>query len=149
MQCRFCSNSLTLFSHTVGTPNYFPPEWISSCKYFGIPATVWGLGILLYFLVVGQMPFVDFNEIVTAQVPFISSLSDGKKIAKAELLKVHLNFFINPCLITAHTECNHLIAWCLNKDPEMRPSFDEILSHNWLGDRIEDPSAPGEPVIME
>ncbi|GAA6106278.1 uncharacterized protein LOC113644036 isoform X1 [Tachysurus ichikawai] len=119
-----CGDLLTDKPYTryAGTPNYFPPEWISSCKYFGIPATVWGLGILLYFLVVGQMPFVDFNEIVTAQVPFISSLSD---------------------------ECNHLIAWCLNKDPEMRPSFDEILSHNWLGDRIEDPSAPGEPVIME
>ncbi|XP_047678100.1 serine/threonine-protein kinase PLK4-like isoform X4 [Tachysurus fulvidraco] len=115
-----CGDLLTDKPYTsyAGTPNYFPPEWISSCKYFGIPATVWGLGILLYFLVVGQMPFVDFNEIVTAQVPFISSLSD---------------------------ECNNLIAWCLNKDPEMRPSFDEILSHNWLGDRIEDPSAPADP----
>lgn len=131
----FCDSLFFLYS---GTTFYCPPEWILYQKYFGVSATVWGLGILLYDLLVGDMPFDNYNEITEAQVPPIPGLSHGKKTATFfnlwhfAFLKFHLNSMLILCLITVHTDCKDLIMRCLNQDPDMRPSFDEILSHKWF-----------------
>ncbi|KAK3506358.1 hypothetical protein QTP70_029762, partial [Hemibagrus guttatus] len=115
-----CGDLLTdkPFITYVGTLFYYPPEWILHQKYFGVSATVWNLGILLFELLVGDVPFEDHDEIIAAQLPCISDLSQ---------------------------DCKDLITRCLNQDPDMRPSFDEILSHQWLNER----HGPDEPVRTE
>lgn len=88
-----------------GTRQYSPPEWIQSDKYIGVPATVWSLGILLFDMVCGDIPFEEDKQILNEQVCFPSRISK---------------------------ECKDLIKRCLKKKSSERPSLEEILQHPWF-----------------
>ncbi|RMC04012.1 hypothetical protein DUI87_19349 [Hirundo rustica rustica] len=47
----------TAYTHFAGTPSYTPPEWTHFGWYYGKPATIWSLGILLHQMVCGEHPF--------------------------------------------------------------------------------------------
>jgi serine/threonine protein kinase len=45
-----------------GTPSYMAPEIVGRKDYYGVNADVWALGILLYAMVCGKMPFKAHND---------------------------------------------------------------------------------------
>ncbi|KAM7020777.1 serine/threonine-protein kinase pim-1-like [Acridotheres tristis] len=47
----------TAYTHFAGTLSYSPPEWTKFGWYYGKPATIWSLGILLHQMVCGEHPF--------------------------------------------------------------------------------------------
>lgn len=63
-----------------GTPNYISPE-VASREVHGLPADVWGLGCMLYTLLVGSPPFhtqhvkTTLNKVINADYKIPSELS--------------------------------------------------------------------------
>lgn len=63
-----------------GTPAYIAPEIISDTGYEGFSADIWSLGVLLYAMICGTVPFKaqnmhDLHQIITSgQFSFPSQL---------------------------------------------------------------------------
>ncbi|KAL5109394.1 Serine/threonine-protein kinase pim-1 [Taenia crassiceps] len=89
-----------------GTRVYSPPEWIKTNGYRGKSAEIWTVGILLFDMINGDIPFMTDNEILSGTVQFRRTL-------------------------VSH-EAMDLIHCCCRQDPRERPTLMEILLHPWM-----------------
>ena len=116
--CDFGVSSLVKKGSTIneqcGTPAYLAPEIILDRGYQGFSADIWSLGILLYAMVQGTVPFKASN------------ISDLHK----RILKGDFDFPVD----SVSPEVEDLIRKMIVLRPEKRITIPQILSHEWVCD---------------
>lgn len=100
-----------LLHTTCGTPNYVAPEVIADQGYDGKKADVWSIGVILYVLLAGFLPF-DEGTIMAL----------FSKIQKAE--------FTYPKWFSP--EVRALLDQVLVADPKIRISLTQLKDHPWM-----------------
>merc|ERR1711971_846012 len=91
-----------------GTRVYSPPEWVRDGEYRAEGLTTWSLGVLLYDMLSGDIPFSSDGQILRGQLPPWSP---------------HLQL---------SEEAKDLVKSCLTVQTGLRITLDNILKHPWL-----------------
>ena len=100
-----------LFSTVVLTENYAAPEILEGNKY-GLKCDLWSLGIIIYQLYFGKVPY-DGSGVIA----YMNQIRDNGQ----ELLKV-----------TGNEDFDDLIRKLLIKDPNKRISWEDYFNHPFL-----------------
>ena len=118
--CKICDFGVSrymkpheLVNEQCGTPAYLAPEIVLEKGYKGFGADIWSLGILLFCVLTGSMPF---------KAGTIESLH--KIIVKGE--------FEFPEGSKLSADAKDLIKNMLVVNPEKRFSIEDVLKHRWL-----------------
>ncbi|PRP81323.1 hypothetical protein PROFUN_04558 [Planoprotostelium fungivorum] len=102
---------LRLLKTPCGSPNYAAPELLLRQPYDGPKTDVWSLGVLLYSLVSGRIPW------------------EGRQT------KEQLNHAVRgewSPLDNVSSDLQDLISLCLVVEPDSRATMDEVMAHTWL-----------------
>ncbi|ORY06790.1 Pkinase-domain-containing protein [Neocallimastix californiae] len=110
-------SSSKLLDTYCGSVAYAAPEMITGKQYNGPGADIWSLGVILYTMVCGTLPFDDETDEIIHQ--------------KILNLKYEIPDFISE-------ECKDLITRILKIEPSERITIEEILNHKWMETSQED-----------
>ena len=102
-----------------GTPVYLAPEIIQNQGYQPHCADMWSLGVTLYALVTGTMPFRAQN------------------LPELHALILACRPYYPP---TLSPECRDLLASLIQLTPQQRPSPAQVLEHLWFQKKHETPA---------
>ena len=105
------TSSNTLLTTQCGSPVYVAPEILSNKPYEGIKADIWSLGIVLYVIVVGKIPWTSTNQ--------------SQLYYQIQTCQFHVPNTLSQSL-------QQLITSLIDPVPKSRPSTDDILRHPWV-----------------
>ena len=106
-----------------GTICYSAPEMLKAEKYAGEKVDVWSLGIILYALLAGELPFDEDDDQVTKHKIIAEEATFNERFPD---------------------DAKALINLLLSKRPLLRPTLDEILNHPFLAEH-----APEQLAILK
>ena len=106
-----------------GTVCYSAPEMLKGEKYAAEKVDVWSLGIILFALLVGELPFDDDDDLATKH----KILSDEPKYPD-----------------TLHPDAKALISQMISKRPLLRPAIADVLTNPFLAEH-----APQQQAVLK
>uniref|UniRef100_T1KGC2 non-specific serine/threonine protein kinase n=1 Tax=Tetranychus urticae TaxID=32264 RepID=T1KGC2_TETUR len=108
----------SLLTTWCGSPPYAAPELFEGRFYNGPKADIWSLGVVLYVLVCGALPFDGHT---------LQSLRSRVLVGK-----FRIPYFMS-------RECENLIRHMLIVEPEKRYSMQQIKNHKWIKPHLPQP----------
>ena len=115
--CRKVDND-ELMSTKCGSPIYTAPEIITQSQYDGRIADMWSLGVILYVLLVGKIPWDTTNE--------------TQLFYQITTARYHIPETVSPL-------ASRLIGELMCPQPAMRMSANEVLTHPWVDEHSHEP----------
>ena len=112
--CEIFSENNKETNRRLGTPSYVSPEIINGQNY-NYECDIWAMGILMYFLLAGNLPFDGIS-----QNDIFNSIKN-KKISFDELVWDDISF-----------DAKNLIECLLIKDKNKRININQILESPWI-----------------
>ncbi|XP_074652797.1 serine/threonine-protein kinase SIK2-like [Tubulanus polymorphus] len=109
-----------------GSPPYAAPEVFEGKKYLGPQVDVWSLGVVLYVLVCGALPFDGYN-LQTLRMRVLSG-------------RFRIPYFMS-------TDCENLIRKMLVLDSNKRYTMAQVKKHKWMSMDGGEPKINNTPVI--
>ncbi|CAL8111834.1 unnamed protein product [Orchesella dallaii] len=109
----------SLLNTWCGSPPYAAPELFEGKSYDGPKTDIWSLGVVLYVLVCGALPF-DGSTLHSLRNRVVGG-------------KFRIPFFMS-------NDCEHLIRHMLVVEPSKRLTIQQILAHRWM--------MQGEPAVL-
>ncbi|KAH9394599.1 Serine/threonine-protein kinase brsk1 [Tyrophagus putrescentiae] len=101
----------SMLETSCGSPHYASPEIIRGEKYDGRQADVWSVGVILYALLVGALPFDDDNL--------------RQLLEKVKRGTFHIPHFVPP-------ECQDLLRRMIEVNANRRIPLGEVIRHPWV-----------------
>ncbi|XP_067631675.1 uncharacterized protein Sik3 isoform X2 [Eurosta solidaginis] len=96
-----------------GSPPYAAPEVFQGLEYDGPKADIWSLGVVLYALVCGALPF-NGDTLLELKGRVVTG-------------KFRIPYFMS-------RDCEHLLRNMLVVEPDRRYTLRQIIKHRWLSD---------------
>lgn len=116
-----------LLSTACGSPCYAAPEMIAGKKYEGPKIDIWSMGVILFTLVCGYLPFEDANTGVLYKKILACSFSLPKWLS---------------------SQLKDLIKRILTVDPRRRYSINDIRRHAWFL-TVSDSEIPHDDLLLQ
>lgn len=120
--CKICDFGVSrtmedgeIINEQCGTPAYLAPEIILEQGYHGFGADVWSLGVLLFALLTGSMPFV----------------SDRLEVLQEKIVQ---GSFVFPPDVELGESARDLVRRMLELDPAKRIKMAQVLEHPFVRD---------------
>lgn len=111
---RFVKESFKSCHTFCGSAAYCPPEVLRNIPYDPKKYDVWSLGVVLYTMITGVLPFDDTNM--------------------RELATLQERPLVYPDNVEVESSCRAFIATLLQVNPSQRPSIQQVATHPWLHD---------------
>jgi serine/threonine protein kinase len=111
---RLLTNANEVMTEQCGTPAYIAPEILKDKGYKGFGVDIWSLGVCLYAMLYGTVPFKanNMSELHQLIMKAKYSLKDDK--------------------VEISDEAKNLIKLLLEPEPSKRIGIDQIQKHKWL-----------------
>mmetsp|Transcript_14875 Transcript_14875/g.22370 ORF Transcript_14875/g.22370 Transcript_14875/m.22370 type:complete len:921 (+) Transcript_14875:144-2906(+) len=140
----YLSSPMRILRSVVGSPFYVAPEVLQAQGYDGRKADAWSLGVILYAMLAGNLPFAQ--ELATCKRFKQFGLWAAEQCAKSP------RFWIDPDLVCPSwlfsskfsRLARSLIVAMLLPDPSMRISVQEAQNHQWC--KPDPPPVPTPPL---
>jgi serine/threonine protein kinase len=100
-----------MMSTFCGSPCYCAPECLSRLQYDGRLSDVWSLGVVLFAMVTGSVPWTIANTSMMLRQILMANYA--------------IPSYVSP-------KCRDLIQRMLVKDPSQRISMERVLAHPWM-----------------
>ncbi|KAK3090434.1 hypothetical protein FSP39_011834 [Pinctada imbricata] len=105
-----CLKKRSPLSTNCGSYVYAAPEILQGVNYAGIPADIWSMGVCLYAMLCGRLPFRD-DDVDILRMSMKEELKFYKHVSK---------------------DCKALLRAMLNVNPRRRPSIHRIRKCKWM-----------------
>ncbi|XP_041535929.1 sperm motility kinase 2B-like [Microtus oregoni] len=109
-----------------GTYSFGAPELLRGKLYDGPKIDIWTLGVVLYFMVVGKVPF---DAVSTRELR--RQVVSGKYTVPSNLSE----------------ELQDLLSHLMTVNPKFRPTVTEVMTHPWLREDLEASPNPCEEMV--